>query len=197
MAHISSVPREQLAEFEPFFQQFEQMAGFVPNSLLTMAHRPELLKGYLALGRGALMSGTLDMRLKRLVALVASTAAGCRYCQAHMAIFSKALGAQPEDIERVWQFEFDEHFSPAERAALRLARDGGQVPNQVTAANFDELRQFYDDGEIAELVGVIATFGFLNRWNDTLATELEAAPLQVAEESFGKQGWDPGKHQPG
>ncbi|MEL7028460.1 MAG: hypothetical protein AAGL49_04450 [Pseudomonadota bacterium] len=33
---------------------------------------------------------------------------------------------------------------------------------------------------MVEIVSVIAMFGFLNRWNSTLATELEAAPAALA-----------------
>ena len=42
--------------------------------------------------------------------------------------------------------------------------------------------------------GVVAMFAFLNRWNDTMATPLEAVPTALASEVLGAQGWDPGKH---
>ena len=41
---------------------------------------------------------------------------------------------------------------------------------------------------------MVAMFGFLNRWNDTMATPLEAVPLQVARGAAGERGWEPGKH---
>ena len=44
-------------------------------------------------------------------------------------------------------------------------------------------------------MSVIAMFGYLNRWNDTMATELEMLPAQVADRSIGSVGWDRGKHQ--
>ena len=194
MAHIDPLPREQLADFEPMFQQMEDMVGFVPNSLLTMGRRPAILKGYLALANGVMMSGTVDTRLKRMAALVASSAAGCLYCQAHMVIFSTVLGASPEDMAAIWQFEFNDEFDDKEKAVLRLARDAGQVPNGVTAEHFAELKQHFSEDEICELVGAIALFGFLNRWNDTMATDLEDAPKQLADEHLGVRGWDAGKH---
>ena len=40
----------------------------------------------------------------------------------------------------------------------------------------------------------VALFGYLNRWNDTMATDLEGAPGSVAERAIGSAGWDPGKH---
>jgi len=60
--------------------------------------------------------------LKMLVSLVASQAAGCRYCQAHTANLSSIYRAEDEKIGAVWEFESSPHFSERERAALRLAR---------------------------------------------------------------------------
>jgi hypothetical protein len=46
------------------------------------------------------------------------------------------------------------------------------VPNAVTDAHFAELKKHYTDAQIVEIVAVISLFGFLNRFNDTTATEL-------------------------
>lgn len=35
---------------------------------------------------------------------------------------------------------------------------------------------------------------FLNRWNDTLAVELEDWPRDFAERHLAKNGWEVGKH---
>ena len=44
-------------------------------------------------------------------------------------------------------------------------------------------------------VGVIALFGFLNRFNDTMATPLEAEPIEVGEKHLAKSGWSAGRHR--
>ncbi|MBA3582201.1 MAG: carboxymuconolactone decarboxylase family protein [Gammaproteobacteria bacterium] len=194
MAHIAPIPREQLPQFEEMFKKMEAMVGFVPNSLKTMAHRPDIVHGYLALANAIMMNGTVPTRLKRMAALVSSSASGCVYCQAHMVIFGAVLDASPEDLADIWQFEFNNKFPPAEVAVLRLARDAGQVPNAVTKEHFDELRQHFSEPEIVELVGAIALFGYLNRWNDTMATDLEAEPLAMANKHLGPRGWTAGKH---
>jgi len=41
---------------------------------------------------------------------------------------------------------------------------------------------------------VIALFGFLNRWNDTMATPLEEEPIEAGEKFLAAHGWDAGKH---
>ncbi|MDZ7727690.1 MAG: hypothetical protein U5Q44_05530 [Dehalococcoidia bacterium] len=43
-------------------------------------------------------------------------------------------------------------------------------------------------------MGVISLFGWLNRWNDTMATDLEEEPLAFAQEHLGGAGWAAGKH---
>ena len=56
------------------------------------------------------------------------------------------------------------------------------------------VKQHFNEGEIVEIVAAISLFGYLNRWNDTMATELEAPAAEVAERAIGAVGWDTGKH---
>jgi hypothetical protein len=68
------------------------------------------------------------------------------------------------------------------------------VPNAVTDEMFLELKKHWSEDEIVEIVGVIAMFGFLNRWNDTFATPLEEHPAEFGEQHLAKHGWTIGKH---
>ena len=47
---------------------------------------------------------------------------------------------------------------------------------------------------MVEIVGVISLFGFLNRWNDTMATPLEAEPTEIGERFLAKGGWTDKNH---
>ena len=194
MPNIKPLARDELAEFEPFFKAVEASMGFVPNSLPTMAHRPEILRGFAALSGAVLGPGTIDAGLKQMVALVASTAHGCRYCQAHTAATAARRGVSIEKLHEVYDFESTSLFTVAERAALRLARDAALVPNCATPQHFEDLRSHFSDTQIVEIVAVISLFGWLNRWNDTMATELEDEPLHFGSEHLEGQGWEPGKH---
>jgi hypothetical protein len=44
---------------------------------------------------------------------------------------------------------------------------------------------------------VISLFGWLNRWNDTMATELEEVPLAFGSKHLAARGWNAGKHARG
>ncbi len=142
-------------------------------------------------------NSSVAIRSSRTICLTAAqgaAAAGCRYCQAHMANLSSIYQASGEKIAAVWEFENSDLFSDAERAALRLAMKASISPNQVAQEDFDELSKHFDEGQIVELVASVALFGYLNRWNDSMATELEEHPSKVARSTIGASGWQPGKH---
>ncbi|MCH8228002.1 MAG: carboxymuconolactone decarboxylase family protein [Proteobacteria bacterium] len=194
MPHLPPLPRDAVPEFKALFDHYENTRGFIPNSILTMSRRPGIAKAFMQLNQAILYEGTVAEELKMLVSLIASQAAGCLYCQAHMANLSSIYKASGEKIAAVWEFETSDLFNQAEKAALRLAMKASISPNQAAQEDFDELSKHFDEGQIVELVASVALFGYLNRWNDSMATELEEPPAKVARNTIGASGWQPGKH---
>lgn len=113
---------------------------------------------------------------------------------AHTAGAALRLGVEDKKLESVWEFRTSPLFSEAERAALELAIAGASQPNEVTDELFAKARRHWNDSQMVEIVGVIALFGFLNRFNDTMATPLEAEPIEVGEKHLAKNGWSAGRH---
>jgi len=194
MANIETQSRAELGEFTDLLEMVEASMGFVPNSFLTMSRWPDLLRSFSGMAGVVLGSGSVDPGLKQLVAFVTSTASGCRYCQAHTSHSATRRGVSEEKISAAFEYETSELFSDAERSALRLAAHAGMNPNATEPAHFDALKQHFSEQEIVEIVGVISLFGFLNRWNDTMATELEEAPLNFGQKVLSDNGWVAGKH---
>lgn len=194
MANMEPLRRQDHPELEELWRLYDETMSFIPNSLFTMARRPEILRAFSELITQIWRTGTVPVGLKPLVAIIASTAAGCRYCQAHETVDAKMRGVDEAKIAEVWDFESSELYSDAERAALRFARDASLVPNAVTLEHFEDLRRHWDEGEIVELLAVVGLFGFLNRWNDSMATDLEEIPKAFAGGTIGSHGWEPGKH---
>jgi alkylhydroperoxidase family enzyme len=95
---------------------------------------------------------------------------------AHTAGAALQLGVKDEKLAAVWDFRTSPLFSAKERAALEVALAGAAQP-------------------IVEIVAVIAMFGFMNRWNDSMATPLEEEPIHVGETHLAQSGWAVGKHQ--
>jgi alkylhydroperoxidase family enzyme len=129
-----------------------------------------------------------------LIAHVSSRTAGCQYCMAHTAGGALHFGIEDEKVAAVWDYQTSPLYSAAERVALDLTVAASCVPNAVTDDMFVEMRKHWSEDQIVEIVGCISVFGFLNRWNDTLATPLEREPIVIGEKFLAKNGWSVGKH---
>jgi len=196
MAHLRPLEHNEIPdpEIRERFVHYENTRGFTPNSIRTMARRPDIVKAFMALNQAVLYEGSVPEQLKMLISLATSLAAGCRYCQSHMANLSSIYKVPDDKIAAIWEYESSDLFTAAEKAAIRLAIKAGTLPNDASAADFDALKRHFDEGQIVEIVASIALFGFLNRWNDTLATRLEPLPANIARRAIGTAGWEPGKH---
>lgn len=195
MARLKPLPPEATPELKPHFDFFLSTLGFTPNSVLTMQRKPKLVQAFAQLNAAVMdPAGEVDLGLRRLIGHVASKAAGCLYCQAHTLLGAHNFGVSDEKLADVWGYGASPHYSARERVALDFALAAAAQPNEVTDELFERLREQWSEGEIVEILGVVAMFGFLNRWNDTMATPLEAAPSEAASRAVGRQGWHAGKH---
>jgi uncharacterized peroxidase-related enzyme len=194
---LAPLPPEHTPELKENFEAVARSLGFIPNSVLIMQRKPKLVKALSQL-LGTIWDpgGEVDRGFKRLIAHVASRAAGCQYCMAHTAEGSLRFGIEEKKLAAVWDFRTSPLFSEGERVALDFALAAASVPNGVTDEMFAELRKHWSENQVIEIVGVIALFGFLNRWNDTMGTPLEAEPNATGERFLAPHGWSPGKHAP-
>jgi len=200
MARLEKARRESLPrEFDALFDVILKSNGYIPNSYLMLAHRPPILKAFMDLAKAVIRDeGTLDRGLRFLIAYISSRTAGCQYCQAHNIKSAARWGIPDAKLDAIWDYETSPLFSAGERAAFDLARCAAQVPNMVDDEIFARVRQHYTAPQIVEIVSVISLFGWLNRFNDTLNTELDDETLGWAAD-FGlaeKTGWDPTPHLP-
>jgi uncharacterized peroxidase-related enzyme len=195
MAHIAPIERRSAPELDEHFATIEQILGFLPNALLTMARKPGLVEAFAALVKVIYNPNDgIPLPLKSCIANVASHSAGCRYCVAHTATAAAQLGVDETKIAAVWEFETSPLFDEAERAALAFSQVAAAVPNMVTEEEFRRLRRFYDEEEIIAIMSLVSLFGYLNRWNDSMATDLEPIPKALATRALGETGWSIGKH---
>jgi uncharacterized peroxidase-related enzyme len=193
---IKPLPADHSPELKEQFEAMRKNLGFIPNSILIMQRKPKLAKA-LAQMTAAVWDpeGKVDRGFKRIIAHVASRVAGCRYCMAHTAGGALHFGVDDQKLAAVWEYQTSPLYSAAERATLDFAVAAASVPNEVTDDMFAELRKYWSEEQIVEIVGVIALFGFLNRWNDTMATPLEDEPIAVGERYLKRGGWTAGKHR--
>ena len=175
---------------------FKGPLGVIPNSVRTMAYHPEIAEAFTALNIAVMKChGDVTAEFKRLIGYITSFATGCRYCQAHTILGSERFGTSEERLNTVFDFENSPHFDEAEKAALAFAFAAAQVPNAVDEALTANLKQYWTDQDIVEIMGVIALFGYLNRWNDSMGSSLEDLPANAGEKYLsGTTGWTVGKH---
>ena len=159
-----------------------------------MGHWPELRETWNQMIKLVFPEREVSGELKQLVFTVASLASGCRHCQSHGAYHLHKIGVPNEKIQALWSFETSDLFTDAERAALRLAMAAGVAPNMTEPENFVEMRQHFTNIQIIEILAVIAVGGYLNRWNDTIATVTDQESIDFADQVLRQVGWDPGKH---
>jgi len=196
MAHLEPLPPETTPELTEDFAIFERILGFVPNSLLTMQRVPAMVKGFGELTKAVMdPNGKVDLGFMRLVAHFSSRAAGCQYCEAHSLVAAKIHGISQEKLDAIWEYQESPLYSEAERVALEYALAAGSVPNAVDAELMGRMKQHWSEEQIVQILGAVSLYGFLNRWNDSMATDLEASPRAMGERVLARGGWTSGKHQ--
>ena len=195
MPLVNPLPANHDLETKALADFFNETLGFCPNSVLTMQHRPAISKAFINLNKAVMANeGRVTSALKRMIAWVSSNATGCRYCQAHAIRAAERYGAEQEQLDNIWDYKTHPAFSAAERAALDFSLAASQVPNAVDETIKTELYKYWNEGEIVEMLGVISLFGYLNRWNDSMATTLEHDAIDSGNQYLGKHGFEVGKH---
>lgn len=197
MAIVEPLSEEQMdPSLREEVQFFKGPLGVIPNSVRTMAHRPEIARAFTNLNIAVMTDyGAVTPEFKRILGYVSSYASGCLYCQAHMILASERFNASEERLNDVFNFDESPHFSDAEKAALRFAHAATQVPNAVTPQMGVDLRAHWQPEDIVEIMGVVALFGYLNRWNDSMGSALEDLPISKGEQRLADAtGWRVGKH---
>ena len=80
------------------------------------------------------------------------------------------------------EFENSDSFSDSEKAALRIAMNAAQTPNLISDEDFNDFKKYYDENQQMEILAIVSLFGFLNRWNSSLMTEVESIPSSRMKE---------------
>jgi uncharacterized peroxidase-related enzyme len=190
MSRISRVERSQVGpELNALFDKIFAERGNVPNMFRVMAHRPEIFSTMQAHFAAVLNTGTVPRRLKELIIVRTSQLNQTPYCLASHTRIAKNLGWSDDQLTHLADWPGREDFNPAEKAALRLAETVTRDAHAITDEQFAELRTYYSEGEIVELLCSIGLFNYFNRFNDALQMQptkpgeggrTESAPQETA-----------------
>ncbi|MEL6103498.1 MAG: hypothetical protein AAFR68_19545 [Pseudomonadota bacterium] len=147
----------------------------------------------------------LPMKFLWQVFVTYQLSSGCVHCQVHGTrwlyefleseapdgvVTDEAMG----DIYDLFDIERSPRFSAAEMAALRFARDAGPLPGRTTAAHIEELRRYYSDRQIQELMMVMIAGARLSAGQQGNVTVTDRTSMAWALRALPQVGWRPGGH---
>lgn len=144
--------------------------GVTPNFIRVLANSPKALEGFLGL-YGASAGFAIDEPTQQRIALVVAEGNRCQYCvSAHTAIGRHAGLAKDEMLRNRKGGSVDAKAG----AAVALAKALNDNVGDITSAEFDAARTAgLTDGEIVEIVGVVALNVFTNILNKGMLTEID------------------------
>ena len=114
----------------------------------------------------AILESTLPKSTQELVSLRASQINGCGWCIDLHAKEAAAAGESAVRLNLVAAWRESTVFTDAERAALALAEEGTRLADAsqgVSDETWAQVRQHYDDDQVAALVCVVAMINAANR----------------------------------
>ena len=166
----------------PQLKAYQQRMGFLPNALKLYMHRPELAETVWQLNNKVMRdpSSTLDLLLKRKLAVVCCSINGCAYCTAHSCyVLKKPAGMDGEgwgltdkDLSNLITGE----AHPAdemEKACFDYARAASTDPSNVPDEILDNLKKHLDSPQIMELACLVGFWKFYNTVHDSLHIPVE------------------------
>ncbi len=172
MSRISRLERSQVSDdLAALYDKAFAQRGNVPNMFRVMAHRPEIFSTMMAHFAAVLNTGTVSTKLKELIVVRTSQVNRTPYCLASHTILARNLGWSDDQLAHLEDWPQRDDFTPAEKAALRLAETVTRDAHAVSDEQFAELRSYYSEGEIVELLCAIGLFNYFNRFNNALQME--------------------------
>lgn len=142
------------------------------NLFATLAVRPEVSESAAAHLRAIMQCGTVPRTTKVLCAAMVSAVNFCEPALIAYRREARTAGISVETLNALWDFARSDLFTGGEKAALStavaLTREARGLPDPV----WNQLRAHYDDGEIVEILAVVAVVNSLNRMSNALQTQI-------------------------
>ena len=158
------------------FDAIQAQLGVVPNVMRTMAQSAAVLDAYLGFA-AALRRGSLPVALHEQIALAVAEANSCDYCLSAHTALGRAAGLSNDDLAASREARAAD---PKAAAALEFARAVVDRRGDVRDQDLARVRAAgYTDGEIAEVIALVALNVFTNYFNRAAQPDIDF-PLVTA-----------------
>lgn len=172
-------PTQATGKSKQLLDAVKQKLGGVPNMFRIMANSPAVLEAYLSFN-ASLGTGSLDAKLREQIALTVAEANICNYCLSAHTALGKLAGLTTEQLEAARTGNADDKSAVALRFARAIVRNRGSVDSKELAA----VRSAgFGDGEIAEIIAVVAVNIFTNYFNHITNPEIDFPVVKAAAAS--------------
>ncbi|AXK63516.1 peroxidase-related enzyme [Burkholderia sp. IDO3] len=143
----------------------QEKSGFIPNVFLTLAHRPDEFRAFMAY-HDALMDkpGNLTKAEREMIVVATSSVNQCQYCViAHGAIL-RIRAKDPLIADQVATNYRKADITARQKAMLDFAMKVSQTAHQVGEADFDTLKSHgFTEEDVWDIAAISAFFGMSNR----------------------------------
>jgi AhpD family alkylhydroperoxidase len=148
--------------------------GKVLNIHGAMAHSPAVLETYAAIQSALQDKGTLNAKLREVIALAVANVDDCSYCQAAHTAGGKAAGLSEQEAIGIRRGQVDDLKLAALVTLVReQAANVGHVQDSTWQAALDA---GWSDSELTETSAVVALNLFTNYFNHLVQTDLDLPP---------------------
>jgi 4-carboxymuconolactone decarboxylase len=172
MTRIAGVPESSANPLVRLtYRLTRRQLGRMVDGIAVYAHRPKLMAGYGALEKAVESEQRVDPVIRMLVVLKAAALQTCEFCIDIGSHKAREAGISERQLRELHRYRDSEHFDAVQRLALDLAVAMTRTPVVVSDELFDALREHFDDGQLVELVNLIAVENLRGRFNTAFAID--------------------------
>ncbi len=175
MSFIETIPvADATGDVRRMYEQTQARLGYVPNYAKAFNLRPRVMDGWAQLQKS--IRSTMDSRRYELVALAAARALRNSYCSLAHGRVLEAQFFSAEDVTRIARRDEGSPLEPADAAVMAFAEKVVRQADSVTREDVERLRSHgLTDGEIFDVVVVVAARCFFSKTLDALGAEPDAS----------------------
>lgn len=167
---LARIPLQTPQSMPELFEFLEQRRPGAAKTTIfpALANCPEILRAFIEMADRIREGNGIDPELREMAIVMTCQTIGSRY--EHSRHWNSALhsGVPKAKLEKLWDCEDSEMFSPLEKTVLRLARNASRAPAQVSETDWEDVRSALGDQKALALLFSIGWYNMTGRLTGAL-----------------------------